>query len=58
LDKMGVEDRCTYVPGDMFTTVPPANAYMIKRVIHDWSDQECLQILSTMYRERLSMAGS
>jgi hypothetical protein len=49
-DKLGVEDRCTYVPGDMFQAVPPADAYMIKRVIHDWNDQECLQILSTMHR--------
>jgi hypothetical protein len=49
-DKMGVKDRCTYVPGDMFQAVPPADAYMVKRVIHDWNDQECLQILSTMHR--------
>jgi hypothetical protein len=49
-DKRGVGDRCTYVPGDMFQEVPPADAYMVKRVIHDWNDQECLQILSTMHR--------
>jgi hypothetical protein len=49
-DKMGVGDRCTYVPGDMFHAVPPADAYMGKRVLHDWNDAECLQILSTMHR--------
>src|SRR5262249_31603676 len=49
-DKMGVGDRCTYVPGDMFQAVPPADAYMVKRVLHDWSDAECRQILSTMHR--------
>jgi hypothetical protein len=49
-DKMGVGDRCTYVPGDMFREVPPADAYMVKRVIHDWNDAECRQILSTMHR--------
>jgi hypothetical protein len=49
-DKLGVEDRCTYVPGDMFQAVPPADAYMVKRVIHDWNDQECHQILATMHR--------
>ncbi|HJY80819.1 MAG TPA: methyltransferase, partial [Candidatus Binatia bacterium] len=27
-DKMGVGDRCTFVPGDMFREVPPADAYM------------------------------
>jgi O-methyltransferase domain/Dimerisation domain len=49
-DKMGVGGRCTYMPGDMFREVPPAEAYMVKRVIHDWNDEECLQILSTMHR--------
>ena len=49
-DKMGVGDRCTYVHGDMFREVPPADAYMVKRVIHDWNDEECLQMLSTMHR--------
>jgi hypothetical protein len=45
-----VGDRCTYVPGDMFHEVPPAEAYIMKRVLHDWNDAECLQILATMYR--------
>jgi hypothetical protein len=49
-DKMGVGDRCTYVPGDMFREVSPADAYMVKRILHGWSDSECVQILSTMYR--------
>jgi len=49
-DKLGVGDRCTYVPGDMFREAPPADAYMVKRVLHDWNDTECLQILSTMHR--------
>jgi hypothetical protein len=49
-DKLGVGDRCAYVPGDMFREVPPADAYMVKRVIHDWNDEECRQILATMHR--------
>jgi hypothetical protein len=49
-DKLGVSDRCTYVPGDMFREVPPADAYMVKRILHDWNDVECRQILATMYR--------
>ena len=48
--KLGVGDRCTYVPGDMFREVPPADAYVLKRVIHDWNDAECLRILSSMHR--------
>jgi hypothetical protein len=49
-NKMGVGDRCTYVPGDMFREVPPADAYMVKAIIHDWNDAEGVQILSTMHR--------
>ena len=49
-DRMGLADRCAYVPGDMFKDVPRADAYMMKRVIHDWSDDECIQILSNIHR--------
>jgi O-methyltransferase domain/Dimerisation domain len=49
-DKMGVGDRCTYVPGDMFSAVPPADAYMVKRVLYGRNDAECVQILSIMHR--------
>jgi hypothetical protein len=31
-NKMGVGDRCTYIPIDMFQQAPPADAYMIKWV--------------------------
>jgi hypothetical protein len=49
-DKMGVGDRCTYVAGDMFTAVPPADAYMMKMILHDWNDEECRHILANLYR--------
>lgn len=47
--KMGVADRCAYVAGDMFRAVPAADAYILKRILHDWNDAECLQILSTIH---------
>jgi hypothetical protein len=49
-DKLGVGDRCTYMAGDMFHEVPPADAYMVKRVMHDWNDAECIQILSNAHQ--------
>ena len=49
--KMGVEDRCTYVIGDMFDEVPAADAYIMKMILHDWSDEECVKILSNIYRQ-------
>ncbi|WP_437818218.1 methyltransferase [Sorangium sp. So ce1078] len=44
--RMGVESRCAYVAGDMFKQVPAADAYLLKHVLHDWNDAECVQILS------------
>jgi hypothetical protein len=49
-DNMGVGGRCTYVPGDMCQEVPRADAYLMKRILHDWNDGECRQILATMHR--------
>ena len=48
--KMDLEQRCTYVPGDMFEQVPAAEAYLIKRILHDWNDAECHTILSAIHR--------
>jgi hypothetical protein len=33
--KMGVENRFTYVIGDMFNEVPPTDAYIMKMILHD-----------------------
>ncbi|KAM0829663.1 hypothetical protein ACQ4PT_066750 [Festuca glaucescens] len=34
-----------YVAGDMFQSVPPANAAFLKSVLHDWDDEKCVKIL-------------
>jgi hypothetical protein len=47
--KLGVEDRCTYAAGDMFEAVPQADAYLLKVILHDWEDDECVDILSTVH---------
>jgi O-methyltransferase domain len=42
-----VADRIQLVEGNMFETVPPgADAYIMKRITHDWSDERCGKILS------------
>jgi hypothetical protein len=46
--KLGLENRCTYVVGDMFKQVPPADAYSLQRILHDWSDPDCVRILSNI----------
>ncbi len=49
-EKMNVADRCRYVAGDMFKEVPRADTYMMKMILHDWNDEECLQILGNIHR--------
>uniref|UniRef100_A0A0D9XRC7 O-methyltransferase domain-containing protein n=1 Tax=Leersia perrieri TaxID=77586 RepID=A0A0D9XRC7_9ORYZ len=34
-----------FVAGDMFRAIPPAQAVMLKLVLHHWSDEDCLKIL-------------
>ncbi|EMS45260.1 O-methyltransferase ZRP4 [Triticum urartu] len=36
-----------YVAGDMFESVPPADAVFLKSVLHDWDDEKCVKILKT-----------
>jgi hypothetical protein len=41
-----VSDRCEAVGGDFFAAVPPgADAYVMKYILHDWTDDQCVQIL-------------
>src|SRR5580704_11006541 len=42
------KNRVRVVAGDMFTSVPAgADAYTMKRMVHDWSDEQCEKILSS-----------
>jgi O-methyltransferase domain/Dimerisation domain len=54
--RLHLEDRCTYAEGDMFVDVPTSDAFIVKMILHDWNDDECLQILQTM-SHRVSPAG-
>ena len=48
IDAAGLADRCTFVSGDFFQTVPAgADAYLLKHVIHDWDDTRAANILRT-----------
>lgn len=47
--KIGVADRCSYVAGDMFEAVPGADAYLLKEILHNWEDEDCVDILSTVH---------
>ncbi|KAL4387157.1 hypothetical protein GQ457_09G028110 [Hibiscus cannabinus] len=43
----GLQDcgNLKYVGGNMLEEVPPADAALIKWVLHDWNDDECVKIL-------------
>lgn len=46
LAECGVQDRVKIVPGSFFEAIPDSgDAYVLKHVIHDWSDDEAVQIL-------------
>lgn len=46
LKAAGVTDRCEVVGGSFFDAVPAGgDAYLLKRTIHDWEDEDCLRIL-------------
>jgi len=47
LDAAGFGDRGSVIGGSFFETVPSgADAYLLRHVIHDWSDEQSQQILS------------
>jgi hypothetical protein len=49
-----VVNRLEYVGEDMFKSVPPAEVYIMKHIIHDWEDEKCVQLLQNC---RQSMQG-
>ncbi|MED6196861.1 putative O-methyltransferase 3 [Stylosanthes scabra] len=38
-------ENLKYVGGDMFDVIPPCNAVLLKWILHNWNDEECLKIL-------------
>ena len=46
LESQGVADRARFVGGSFFEQAPSgADAYLLKSIIHDWDDEEAVQIL-------------
>jgi hypothetical protein len=42
----GVADRCQFVAGDAFESVPRGfDAYVYQHILHDWSDDKCAVLL-------------
>ena len=53
----GVADRCAFEAADFFRAVPAgADLHVLKSVLHDWTDEECVRILRAC-REALPSDG-
>jgi precorrin-6B methylase 2 len=46
----GLASRCAVVEGDFFRSVPEADIYLLKWIIHDWDDEQSIQILTNCAR--------
>ncbi|KAJ1275111.1 hypothetical protein BS78_05G111300 [Paspalum vaginatum] len=45
IEKAPADDAIKYVAGDMFDFIPPAQAVLLKLVLHFWNDEDCVKIL-------------
>jgi len=45
----GLSDRCSIVEGSFFESAPRgADAYLLRHIIHDWTDEQSVQILKNI----------
>jgi O-methyltransferase domain len=44
-DTREIAGRWDTLPGDFFVSVPPADIYLLKRILHDWDDEQCVLLL-------------
>lgn len=46
LKAAGLAERCISIEGSFFESIPAgADAYLFRHIIHDWTDEQCMQIL-------------
>lgn len=48
--RAGLSDRFDFAGGDFFESVPPADVYLLKYVLHDWDDASAVRILRSCRR--------
>ncbi|MFK5970636.1 MAG: methyltransferase [Candidatus Marithrix sp.] len=46
-----IKERCNFVAGNFFESVPVGlDVYMLKNILHNWNDQQAIQILKNCYQ--------
>src|SRR5579871_1904300 len=51
ITQKGYNNRCETAAGSFFDFIPEnADAYIMKMVLHDWNDEQCLQILNNCHK--------
>ncbi len=51
IEARGLSGRCEVLGGDFFEAVPGgADVYILKQILHDWNDEQCVTILSNIAR--------
>jgi SAM-dependent methyltransferase len=50
LVERGLSTRCRTVAGDFFESVPEADLYILKSIVHDWDDRQSVKILRNCAR--------
>ena len=54
--RSGFSDRTEVAHGDFFEAVPRGDLHLLKFILHDWSDEQCIQILRHC-REAMTPGG-
>jgi precorrin-6B methylase 2 len=50
---LGLSERSTAVAGDFFESVPEGDLYLLRFILHDWNDEDCIRILRNCRRAML-----
>ncbi|MBS2031258.1 MAG: SAM-dependent methyltransferase [Deltaproteobacteria bacterium] len=45
LAAVGLAERCEAIAGDFFQSVPKGDVMLLKQVLHDWNDEQCVTLL-------------
>ncbi|CAJ1833300.1 unnamed protein product [Sphenostylis stenocarpa] len=56
VENMAESNNLTYVGGDMFKSIPKADAVLLKWILHNWNDKDCKKILENC-KEAISDKG-